>query len=51
MAFDDETLKYLLRQAGFRDIERMAFGRYSDVFAGLDFARYQSYSLYVEAQK
>lgn len=51
MAFDWSTLAYYVTRAEFRDIKRFEYGKGSKVFAGKDFIRYKSWSLYMEAKK
>ena len=51
MVFDDETLNYYLKTAGFSNIKKMRYGEHSKIFTGKDFVRYSTYSLYVEATK
>ena len=49
--FDLETLDLYLRQAGFRYIYDLAYNVCSSVFKGLDFSRYEGWSLFMEAEK
>lgn len=50
MAYDYETLEYLLQQAGFKDVREWRFRvSGSAVFIALDMPRYERFSLYVEA--
>ncbi len=51
MAFDEETLTWFLRQAGFQGITTSSYGKGSEVFTGLDFPRYKDFSIYIEAVK
>lgn len=50
-AFDAETLVFYLKQAGFTNAKKFAYNVGNAVFQGKDKLRYQSYSLYIEAQK
>ena len=51
--FDFETLTWWLVQAGFapRNVRRTKFNVCTEVFDGMDFERYRTWALYVEAQK
>lgn len=49
--WDFATLKLVLEQAGFRDVERMAFGKSRDPAMTIDRPNHARYSLYVEARK
>jgi predicted SAM-dependent methyltransferase len=49
--WDFETLRLVLERAGFRDVERMAFGKSRDPGMTIDRPNHAPYSLYVEARK
>jgi len=50
-AFDEETLNWYLKKAGFKDIRKMAYNKCSEIFKGKDYDRYKDYSIYVEVTK
>ncbi|MEI9804116.1 MAG: hypothetical protein WDN48_06145 [Pseudolabrys sp.] len=50
-AYDFETMKWVLRQAGFATIARQSFGVSSDPGLAIDQENHRPYSLYVEAIK
>jgi len=50
-AFDEETLLWYMKKAGFRKIKLMKYNQCSEIFKGKDYERYKDYSLYVEAKK
>lgn len=50
-AYDFKTMKYVLEQAGFSEISKMAYARSEDAELCLDREEHAKYSLYVEAQK
>jgi len=51
MAYNFSLLSFYLRQAGFINIQRKEYGICNSIFAGCDFKRYASCSVYVEAEK
>jgi len=49
--YDFETLKWVLRQAGFQEVVKMSFGKSLDPALAIDQENHRPYSLYVEARK
>lgn len=51
MVFNNDLLRYYVKQAGFREISNYSYGKGSKIFRKCDFARYKSCSIYLEAIK
>lgn len=51
MAYDTETLKWLLSKVGFRNIKILEYDKCSSIFKGKDYKQYRNYSIYVEVTK
>ena len=51
MGYDIETLTWLLKKTGFKNIKQMKYNDCSQIFNGKDYERYRGFSLYVEVTK